>query len=128
MSDHTALRRLLLLIALLTVISGLVQAVAPGRLLGILSAESTPASRHFFGIVGMFMVLFGGLLLHALFGRSPQPVALLWAGLQKFGASAAVALGVMNGVFSPLASLVALVDLGSGVLVISYWLSVKSVR
>ena len=128
MSDHTTLRRLLLLIALLTVISGLVQAVAPGRLLEILSAESTPASRHFFGIVGMFMVLFGGLLLHALFSTSPQPVALLWAGLQKLGASAAVALGVMNGVFSPLASLVAVFDLMSGVLVISYWLSVKSVR
>jgi hypothetical protein len=128
MSSHTTLRRLLLTIAALTVISGLVQAVAPDPLLGILSAESTPASRHFFGIVGMFMVLFGGLLLHALFSASPQPVALLWAGLQKFGASAAVALGVMNGVFSLLASLVALFDLVSGVLVISYWLSVKSQR
>lgn len=121
MSDHTTLRRVLLLIAVLTVISGLVQAAAPGRLLGLLSAESTPATRHFFGIVGMFMVLFGGLLWHALASHSPQPIAVLWAALQKFGASMAVALGVWHGIFSPLALGVAGFDLLSGILAIMYW-------
>ena len=118
----------LVVIGAMTMVTGVVQAIAPGFILERLSAEATAASLYFFAIVGMFMVLFGGLLLHALFSTAPQHVALLWAGLQKFGASAAVALGVMNGVFSRLALLVALFDFVSGVLVISYWLSVKSPR
>jgi hypothetical protein len=121
MIERTTLRRVLLLIAVLTVISGLVQAVAPGRLLSLLSAESTAASRHFFGIVGMFMVLFGGLLWHALTSGSAQPIPVLWAALQKFGASAAVGLGVMHGVFSPVALGVAGFDLLSGILALMYW-------
>jgi hypothetical protein len=124
MNEHTTLRRVLLLIAVLTVISGLVQMVVPGRLLGLLSAESTPASRHFFGIVGMFMVLFGGLLWHALTSRSAQAIPVFWAGLQKFGASAAVGLGVLHGIFSPLALGVAGFDLLSGILALVYWWTV----
>jgi len=57
-----------------------------------------------------------------------QPVGLFWAGLQKFGASAAVGLGVVNGVFSPLAWLVAGFDLLSGALILAYWRSVKDER
>ena len=116
---------LLVGIAVITIFSGLVQIIAPGRELRLLSAEATPTSEHFFAIVGMFMVLFGGLLLHALFSPSPQPVAVLWAGLQKFGAAAAVGLGVRNAVFASLALLVAMFDLVSGVIVITYWLSIK---
>lgn len=121
MNEHPILRRLLLLIAVITVISGLVQAAVPGRMLAMLAAESTPASRHFFGIVGMFMVLFGGMLWQALVTDPPQPVPVLWAGLQKFGASAAVGLGVLHGIFSPLALGVAGFDLGSGILIVIYW-------
>jgi hypothetical protein len=119
------LRRVLVLIALLTVVSGLVQAVAPGVLLALLSADATPTSRHFFGIVGMFMVLFGGMLWHALAAGGPQPVPILWAALQKLGASLAVGLGVWNGIFSPLALGVAGFDLLSGVLALVYWRAVS---
>jgi hypothetical protein len=46
---------------------------------------------------------------------------VLWAALQKFGASAAVGLGVMHGVFSPVALGVAGFDLLSGILALMYW-------
>src|SRR5688572_6577334 len=97
------LRLALVAIAVATVVSGAVQLIAPGFVLGFLEAEASPSSRHFFGIVGMFMVLFGGLMLHALARPKENPAAFLWAGLQKLGACAAVGLGVARGLFSPLA-------------------------
>jgi predicted acylesterase/phospholipase RssA len=114
------LRWILVAISLATVVSGAVQLIAPGFELRFLQAESTPTSRHFFGIVGMFMVLFGGLLLHALVRPKENPAAFVWAGLQKLGACVAVGLGVARGIFSPLALGVAGFDLISGVLVLSY--------
>lgn len=122
MRAHTErwLRWILAAISVATLVSGAVQLVAPGFELGFLSAESTPTSRHFFGIVGMFMVFFGGLLLHALVRPKENPAALVWAGLQKLGACAAVSLGVLRGIFSPLALGVAAFDLCSGVLVLGY--------
>jgi predicted acylesterase/phospholipase RssA len=107
-------------IAIATVVSGAVQLIVPGFVLGFLDAEASPSSRHFFGIVGMFMVLFGGLMLHALARPRENPAAFLWAGLQKLGACAAVGLGVARGLFSPLALGVAGFDLLSGLLVLSY--------
>jgi predicted acylesterase/phospholipase RssA len=117
---HRGLRWLLACISAATVVSGAVQLIAPGFVLGFLNAESTPASRHFFGIIGMFMVLFGGLLLHALARPKENPAAFVWAGLQKLGACAAVSLGVARGLFSPLALGVAGFDLFSGLLILGY--------
>lgn len=114
------LRGILAAISVATVISGAVQLVAPGFELGFLGAESTATSRHFFGIVGMFMVLFGGLLLHALVRPKENPAAFVWAGLQKLGACAAVSLGVARGLFSPLALGVAGFDFLSGLLILGY--------
>lgn len=125
MSGRNWLEWSLVAIGAITVVSGGAQVVAPGFVLGQLSVETNPASLHFFAIVGMFMVLFGGLLLQAMFSALPQPVALLWAGLQKFGASAAVGIGVMTGVFSSLAMLVAAFDLLSGALILGYWRSAR---
>jgi hypothetical protein len=121
MNKSGALYRLLVAIAAITILSGAVQAIAPGFELRLLAAESTPTSRHFFGIVGMFMVLFGGGMLHALLDRRDHPVMVFWASLQKVGAFAAVSLGVLHGVFSELALLVAGFDLLSGVLALWYW-------
>jgi hypothetical protein len=103
---------LLAVIAAATVVSGVVQLVAPGFVLDLLDAESTETTRHFFGIVGMFMAIVGGLLLHALL-KPPPPArfVIVWASLQKLGASAAVTLGVGRDVFSKLALLVAGFDL-----------------
>jgi hypothetical protein len=121
MKQRDALYWVLVAIAGATIVSGAVQAIAPGFELRMLAAESTPTSRHFFGIVGMFMVLFGGGMMHALCSPRHHPVMVLWASLQKCGAFAAVGLGVLIHVFSPLALLVAGFDLLSGVLGFWYW-------
>jgi hypothetical protein len=112
-------------IGALTVVTGALQVATPGFVLGQLAVDSNAASLHLFAIIGMFMVLFGGLLLHALSAATPQPTALLWVGFQKLGAAVAVGIGVMNGVFSPLAWLVAGFDLLSGALILAYWRAVK---
>ena len=108
-------------IAGLTIGSGLFQMLAPGFELRLLSAEVTDTSGHFFGIVGMFMVLFGGAFLNALLSPADQPMVVFWCSLQKFGAFAAVGLGVLHHIFSSLALLVAGFDLCSGILGIWYW-------
>lgn len=110
---------LVALIAIATVLSGAVQVICPAFVLGIIGSEAGAAARHFFGIVGMFMVLFGGLALHGVFVRSAP--ALLWSGLQKVGAVAAVALGIRHGVFSLIALPVAGFDLISAALILLYW-------
>ena len=121
MKQRDWLYRVLVMIAALTIFSGLFQVMAPGFELRLLSAEVTPTTSHFFGIVGMFMVLFGGAFLNALLSAGDQRIVVFWCSLQKFGASAAVGLGVLDHIFSPLALLVAGFDLCSGILGISYW-------
>lgn len=114
------LRRAAYAIGVITVASGGFQMLATAWELDLLAAQNTPASRHFFAIVGMFMVLFGGLLLHGLARPAARRVALTWTALQKLGACAAVAVGVATAVFSPLALLVAGFDLLSALLLIAY--------
>jgi hypothetical protein len=116
-----ALRNLLRAIAGLTVLSGAIQMVQPAFVLHLVGGPDNPGARHFFGIVGMFMVLFGGLAFQAL--RAPeaqQALPLRWAGLQKLGASAAVGLGFHHGLFGAMALLVAGFDLLSALLFLLY--------
>jgi hypothetical protein len=115
------LRRLLLMIAVLTVLSGAVQMLWPSFVLHLVGGPDNPGARHFFGIVGMFMVLFGGLAFQAL--RTPeaqQPLPLRWVALQKLGASAAVGLGFLHGLLGAMALLVAGFDLLSALLFLLY--------
>ena len=107
------------LIAGITILSGAVQMIWPAFVLDVVGAQTGVATEHFFGIVGMFMVLFGGLALHGAVAGSPP--ALLWAGLQKVGAVAAVVLGIRHSVFSLGALPVAGFDLVSGLLILAYW-------
>lgn len=108
-------------IAALTVLSGTVQLLAPERVLGWVGGTGTePAAHYYFAIVGMFMVLYGGVLLHALLRPEPPPVVVLWAGLQKFGAFVVITLGVVQGVFGQLALLVGGFDLLTAVLLALY--------
>jgi hypothetical protein len=113
-------RLAVLAIAAITAVTGAAQIVAPGAVLDFLSADRSPAAEQGFATVGMFMILFAGLVLHSLTRRSGERVALLWAGLQKLGASAAVGVGVARGVFSGVALLVASFDLVSGALMLWY--------
>ncbi len=126
MKTRDALYWILVVIAVLTVVSGLVQIVAPGFELRMLRGEATPTSCHFFGIVGMFMVLFGGAMLHALLSATHHPVVVLWAALQKLGAFVAVALAVYKGLLAPLALGVAGFDLLSGILALRYWRKIQA--
>ncbi|UOD82482.1 hypothetical protein [Paenarthrobacter ureafaciens] len=115
------LRAVLALIAIITVLTGVVEMPFGGPLLQLLGADSTPETRQLFGTVGMFMVVVGGLLLHTLLSTVPSPEVVLWSGVQKTGAFGAVGIGVLNGVFSPLALLVAFFDLATAVLLFIYW-------
>lgn len=118
-------RRLLLFIAVVTLLTGAAQMALPERLLSILSAESTRTSAHFFATVGMFMVVIGGALLQALRTARPVPIVVFWTGWQKLGAAALVALGIGKGVLAPLAGWVAGFDLASGLLAFHYWKAIR---
>ena len=109
-------RRATTIIAWITVVTGASQLLMAQRLLPLLAVTPTPSAGQLFATVGMFMVLFGGAVLHAQVSRTALPVVLLWAGLQKLGAAALVGWGVAQGIFSPLALLVATFDFASGVL------------
>ncbi|MFK0007279.1 hypothetical protein ACIQTZ_09510 [Paenarthrobacter sp. NPDC090520] len=115
------LRAVLAAIAVITVITGVVEVPFGGPLLQMLGADPTPEARQLFGTVGMFMVVVGGLLLHTLLNAVPSPEVVLWSGVQKAGAFGAVGIGVLNGVFSPIALLVAFFDLATAVLLFVYW-------
>lgn len=119
------LRLVVALIAAVTIVSGLVQLVAPGFVLGVIDAESTDSTRHFFAIVGMFMAIVGGLLLHVLWTATDERTVLLWAAVQKFGAFAAVGIGVGRGVFGSLALLIAAFDLLSSALLVWLWIRMR---
>ena len=118
----------LLIIAVSTLISGLIQLINPSFVLGIVSAEQTATARHFFGIVGMFMALFGGMLLQTLMGAGQSGIVILWSGAQKLGASAAVGIGVLNHIFSSLALAVAGFDFLSGLLIFAYLWKTSAAR
>jgi hypothetical protein len=120
MSD-SALRRAMIAIAALTVATGAAQVLAPRRVLSPLAAQDDATTGHLFGTVGMFMVVVGGGLLNTLVRPAHNPGVVFFAGLQKIGASIAVALGVRRRIFSPPALLVAGFDLLSGVLAFAYW-------
>jgi hypothetical protein len=126
MIGQVALRWLVWIIAAATLVSGAVQMFVPSFVLGLVSGAKTPTTEHFFGIIGMFMLIFGAMLLHALRTPSTQRVAILWSAVQKFGASAAVAIGVERHLFSTLAAGIASFDFISGILVITYWARLRS--
>ncbi|MGO4144787.1 hypothetical protein AB4Y77_06845 [Paenarthrobacter sp. YAF11_1] len=115
------LRAVLAVIAVITVLTGAVQVPFGGQVLQLIGADSTSETRQLFGTVGMFMVVVGGLLLHTLLNAVPAPEVVLWSGLQKTGAFGAVGIGVLNGVFAPLALMVAFFDLATGILLFIYW-------
>lgn len=119
------LRLVLVVIAVVTALSGITQMLLPGLVLDLLGAESTPTSRHFFATVGMFMLVVGGLSVHALLERTVPPYVVLWAGLQKLGAFAAVGLGVARDLFGGVALLVAVFDLATAGLFAMLWLRLR---
>ena len=114
------LPRALRAIAGITVVSGGLQMVRPDWVLGELSPQPTPLDQHLFGTIGMFMVVSGGTLDRCLAVPSPDRGLLIWAALQKLGASTAVGIGVRRRLFSPRVLPVAAFDLVSGLGCLAY--------
>ena len=120
------LRAVVAAIAALTVLSGLGQLLLPGTVLDLLGAESTATTRHFFAIVGMFMVVVGGVTLQALLVEPTPAFVVLWCAVQKLGAFLAVSVGVLRDLFSWVAMAVALFDLLTAVLATVLWLRLRA--
>lgn len=120
------LRIILLLISISTLLSGAIQAIAPAYVLNFIGAEIDTTTKQLFAIIGMFMFLFGGMLIHALYHEDDNNVVIIWSALQKLGAAIAVAVGIIKGVFLPVAGLVASFDFVSGILFFVYLKSLES--
>lgn len=114
------IRLMLLGISLATLFSGAVQAISPTFVLDFVGAEIDKTTVQLFATIGMFMFLFGGMMIHALYHEDKNRVVIIWSGLQKLGASVAVFIGIFKGIFIPLAAGVAVFDLFSGILFFYY--------
>lgn len=120
------LRIILLLISVSTIISGAVQTIIPEFVLNFVGAAVDITTNQLFATIGMFMFFFGGMMIHALYHEDDNQVVVIWSALQKLGAAIAVAIGIMKGIFLPLAGLVATFDLVSAILFVVYLRSLKS--
>jgi hypothetical protein len=107
-------------ISVITIVSGMVQVVMPATVLNVIGADITDSTKHLFGIVGIFMALFGGMMVHTVYSAHTSRTVIFWSALQKLGAFVAVSLGVYNGLFSWMALSVAIFDLFSGLLFLYY--------
>ena len=117
------LRRLVLAIAALTLVTGLAQMIWPGPMLEMVGASATETAGHLFATVGMFMALFGAAVWRSERALTSDGGILPWAALQKAGASALVALGVARHVFANRALLVAAFDGLSAVLIAAHMMT-----
>jgi hypothetical protein len=107
---------LVVLISAATVVSGAIQMLWPSFVLGLVGGEITATTLHFFRIIGMFMLLFGAVMLTTVYDAVPSRTTVLWCALQKLGASAAVIWGVTAGIFQLQAAAVAGFDGISGLI------------
>jgi hypothetical protein len=123
---QTLLIKIVFLIGIITILSGLAQVINPELVLSVVGGEKSPGGNHSFAIIGMFMVLFGALVVHALSTETQEPVAILWCSLQKLGAAVAVGIGVGKGLFSLLALAVAGFDLLSFIIMFGFWLTIRN--
>lgn len=119
------LQILIVLISVASVVSGLIQMVAPGFILGLVGGKASPTTVHLFAIIGMFMVLFGALMLTAVYAAVPNRAIVFWCGMQKLGASAAVIIGICHGIFQLPAAAIATFDGVSGILFLYFLYTLK---
>lgn len=110
----------ILIISFITLISGITQLINPGFVLRMTGAEVSSTSSHFFAIIGLFMTLFGGLMIQTVYSKDTGSAAIIWSAFQKLGASIAVFAGIMKGLFAIQAAAVAGFDLFSGLLFFYY--------
>ena len=120
--NDALIRLILIAISIITILSGLTQMVVPQFVLGIIKADTSMSSQHFFLTIGMFMAVVGSLFLQTLLKRSEELSIPIWMGTQKIAAGILVGWGVVKGVFGFLALGVALFDFLSGILIFIFML------
>jgi hypothetical protein len=115
----------LLAIAGVTIAGGLVQLVHPAFVLELVGAVVSPTSQYAFAVIGMFIAMFGGLLLNAMHAEQPQPVAVLWVAVEKVAGCLAALFGVFKGYFASGALGIVFFDFFAALLIIWYWRTVR---
>lgn len=111
---------LLIAVAIITVLSGIIQIIMPETILVTMSIAPTGETIYFFRIVSLLTGVFGGALLHAALSNQDMAIILLWASLQKLLGSAAVILAVLSGVLTSGALAAAGYDLIAGLFILWY--------
>lgn len=112
---------LLIAIAVVTVLSGLVQLVTPDAALTFMGISTSDETVYLFRLVSLLTALFGGALLHtALTGRFERTV-LVWAALQKVLSAAAVLLAFVGAILASGTLIVAGYDFLAGLFVFWFW-------
>jgi len=117
---------IVIVISIVTILSGGVQLLAPSFVLKNVGLEVMPVTEQLFATIAMFMILFGGMVIHAVYSPSKSTVVILWAGFQKFGASIAVGIGIWHGLFNHMSGVVASFDFLSGILFLYYYKILKA--
>ncbi|WP_158860580.1 patatin [Lunatibacter salilacus] len=116
------LQLLVVLISIVTVVLGIFQLLNPQAALGMMGkGEILPVTAHYFSMLGFFMILFNGMVLHTVYEIQTSKTIILWAALQKVGVAVLVFIGIIGGHFHFTAIGVALFDLFSGVIFLSYF-------
>jgi hypothetical protein len=119
--NDALIRLVLILIAVVTVLTGAAQLLAPSWVLAFVAPAPNALGAHFFATVGMFMVITGAMFLQSLLTRSAERAIPFWIGVQKGAASVLVTLAIMRGLLAPIAYAVAAFDLISGVVAFIFW-------
>jgi hypothetical protein len=115
------LRSVLVVIAAITVLTGLTQLVAPAWILDFIARDRSALGAHFFATVGMFMIITGAMFLQSLLAHSTEGAIPFWIGVQKAAACALVAWAVLRGLLVPIAYAVAAFDGATAVLTFAFW-------
>jgi hypothetical protein len=119
--SSSPIRNLLIIIAAITVLTGLTQLVAPNLVLSFIAADHSALGAHFFATVGMFMIITGAMFLQSLLARSTERAIPFWIGVQKAAAALLVGWAIMRGLLSPIAATVAAFDAITAVLTFMFW-------
>lgn len=119
--NDALIRLVLIVIAAVTIVSGLTQLIAPGKVLEFIARDTAALSAHLFATVGMFMVITGAMFLQSLLKRSTETAIPFWIGVQKAAAAVLVGWAVVRGLFAPLSLGVAAFDAASGLLAFVFW-------
>jgi hypothetical protein len=117
---------IVIVISVVTILSGVVQLIAPAFVLKNVGIAATPVTDQLFATIAMFMILFGGVVIHGVYSAQKSSAIILWAAFQKLGAAIAVGIGIYHGIFNHMSGAVASFDFCSGILFLYYFKQLKA--